>query len=68
MNRFDLIIIGAGPAGLSAAISAAKTDCLSLCSMKIPSLEDSSLNRSINSLARKNIRQRSGDFGSEKNY
>ena len=24
MNRYDLIIIGAGPAGLSAAISAAK--------------------------------------------
>ena len=49
MKRYDLIVVGAGPSGLSAAIEAAKRGLK----------EDSCLSRSINFLAPKSIRRRS---------
>ena len=60
MKRYDLIVVGAGPSGLSAAIEAAKRG------LKVVVFDEnlgvSYSNRFINFLARKNIKQRLGDL------
>lgn len=48
MKRFDLIIVGAGPSGLSAAIEAAKRGLEVVVLMKMKNREDSFLSRYIN--------------------
>lgn len=57
-ERYDLIVIGAGPAGLSAAIEAAKNGLSPIVLMKIQNRVDSFLNRYINSLVQKNTKQK----------
>ena len=49
IERYDMIVIGAGPAGLSAAIEAAKKE------LKPIDRADSFLNRFINSLVQRSI-------------
>ena len=59
MKRYDLIIVGAGPSGLSAAVEAAKRG------LKVVVFDENEkpggqlLSRSINSLDQRNIRQKS---------
>ena len=56
MKRFDLIIVGAGPSGLSAAIEAAKRGLEVVVLMKMKNREDSFLSRYINFLVLRSIR------------
>ena len=62
MKRYDLIVIGAGPAGLSAAIEAAKCGMKPVVFDETQGREDSCLNRFINFLVPKNIRLRFEDL------
>ena len=57
VTRYDLIVIGAGPAGLSAAIEAAKHGIKPFL-MKMQNRADSFLSRSINFSDQKSIKQR----------
>lgn len=59
MKRYDLIIVGAGPSGLSAAVEAAKRGLKVVVFDENESRVDSCLSRSINSLDQRNIRQKS---------
>ena len=59
MKRYDLIVVGAGPSGLSAAIEAAKRGLKVVVFDENEKPEDSCLSRSINFLAPKSIRRRS---------
>lgn len=59
MKRYDLIIVGAGPSGLSAAVEAAKRGLKVVVFDEMRSRVDSCLSRSINSLDQRNIRQKS---------
>lgn len=58
MKRFDLIIVGAGPSGLSAAIEAAKRGLEVVVFDENENQEDSFLSRYINSLVLRSIRLR----------
>ena len=58
MKRFDLIIVGAGPSGLSAAIEAAKRGLEVVVFDEIEKPEDSFLSRYINFLVLRSIRLR----------
>ena len=60
ITRYDVIIVGAGPAGLSAAIEAAKNGLHPIVFDEMPDRVDSFSSRSINSLDQRSIRQRSG--------
>lgn len=59
MKRYDLIIVGAGPSGLSAAVEAAKRGLKVVVFDEMRSRADSCSSRSINSLDQRNIRQKS---------
>ena len=59
MKRYDLVVIGAGPAGLSAAIEAASKGLDTIVFDENASPVVSCLSRSINFLAPKSIRRRS---------
>lgn len=56
MKRFDLIIVGAGPSGLSAAIEAAKRGLEVVVFDENENREDSFLSRYINFLVLRSIR------------
>ena len=56
MKRFDLIIVGAGPSGLSAAIEAAKRGLEVVVFDEMKNREDSFLSRYINFLVLRSIR------------
>ena len=58
MKRYDLIVIGAGPAGLSAATEAAKHGLHPL----VLDENDSYLSRFISSLAQRSTKQKSADL------
>lgn len=58
IERYDMIVIGAGPAGLSAAIEAAKRELNQLYLMKMKNRVDSYLSRFTNFLVQKSIRQK----------
>lgn len=58
MKRFDLIIVGAGPSGLSAAIEAAKRGLEVVVFDENENREDSFLSRYINFLVLRSIRLR----------
>ena len=60
MKRYDLVVIGAGPAGLSAAIEAA--------SKGLDTIVFSCLSRSINSLDQRSIRPASAGSTSALNW
>lgn len=60
MKRYDLIIVGAGPSGLSAAIEAAKRGLRVVVFDENENPADSFLNRYINFLVQKSIKQKSG--------
>lgn len=58
IERYDMIVIGAGPAGLSAAIEAAKKGLKPIVFDETQNRADSFLNRSTSSSVQKNIRQK----------
>lgn len=58
IERYDMIVIGAGPAGLSAAIEAAKKELNQLYLMKMKNRVDSYLSRFTNFLVQRSIRQK----------
>ena len=60
MKRYDLIVIGAGPAGLSAATEAAKHGLHPL--VLDENRADSYLSRFISSLAQRSTKQKSADL------
>ena len=66
MKRYDMIVVGAGPAGLSAAIEAAKKGMHVVVYDESPA--DNCSNRSTSSLALRNTRRRSVDSISAKNF
>lgn len=67
VTRYDLIVIGAGPAGLSAAIEAAKHGIKPIVFDENANRADSFLSRSINFSDQKSIKQRSVVLRSVKN-
>lgn len=68
MERYDLVIVGAGPAGLSAAVEAAKTGMKVIVFDENANPADSFSNRYISFLDPKSIKQRFVDLRLEKNY
>ena len=68
MKRYDMIVVGAGPAGLSAAIEAAKKGMHVVVYDENAKPADSCSNRSTSSLALRNTRRRSVDSISAKNF
>lgn len=62
MKRYDLIVIGAGPAGLSAATEAAKHGLHPLVLDEMKNRADSYLSRFISSLAQRSTKQKSADL------
>lgn len=62
MKRYDLIVVGAGPSGLSAAIEAAKRGLEVVVFDEMRNRAASFLNRFINFLDPKSIVQKSGDL------
>ena len=66
MKRYDLIVVGAGPSGLSTAIEAEKKGMNVIGFDEMRNRADSCLNRYINFLVPKNTRQRYADLKSEK--
>lgn len=62
MKRYDLIVIGAGPAGLSAATEAAKHGLHPLVLDENEKPADSYLSRFISSLAQRSTKQKSADL------
>ena len=61
MKRYDLIVVGAGPSGLSAAIEAAKREF----SMKMRSPADSFLSRYISFLVLRSTKPKFEDLSLE---
>lgn len=59
MKRYDLIVVGAGPAGLSAAIEAAKLKMNVIVFDENENRADSFLNRFINFSVQKNTKPKS---------
>ncbi len=62
MKRYDLIIVGAGPAGLSAAVVAAKRGLKVAVFDENEKPADSFLNKYINFSVPRNIGQKSEDL------
>ncbi len=62
MKRYDLIVIGAGPVGLSAATEAAKHGLHPLVLDENENRADSYLSRFISSLAQRSTKQKSADL------
>ena len=68
MKRYDMIVVGAGPAGLSAAIEAAKKGMHVVVYDENAKPGGQLFNRSTSSLALRNTRRRSVDSISAKNF